>query len=200
MLQLLSTLKKHSLNDLLEDIGLGNRMPFLIAKHIAQTDGISSKGLNEHAPKANTPLVIRGTEGIVVSLAKCCRPIPGDSIIGFFNPGKGIVVHHYECRNSSEVRKKQTSWLDVEWSPDAIGEFPVEIRIELLNQRGSLATIASTISLMDSNIENITVISQDDRVSVDLLTLAVRDRVHLASIIRKLKKLSLVLKITRIKA
>ena len=98
------------------------------------------------------------------------------------------------------MRKKQTSWLDVEWSPDAIGEFPVEIRIELLNQRGSLATIASTISLMDSNIENITVISQDDRVSVDLLTLAVRDRVHLASIIRKLKKLSLVLKITRIKA
>ena len=200
MLQVLSTLKKHSLNDLLEDIGLGNRMPFLVAKHIAQTDGISSKNLNENAPKANTPLVIRGTEGIVVSLAKCCRPIPGDSIIGFFNPGKGIVVHHYECRNSSEVRKKQTSWLDVEWSPDAIGEFPVEIRIELLNQRGSLATIASTISLMDSNIENITVISQDDRVSVDLLTLAVRDRVHLATIIRKLKKLSLVLKITRIKA
>ena len=144
--------------------------------------------------------MIRGTEGIVVSLAKCCRPIPGDPIIGFFNPGKGIVVHHYECRNSSEVRKKQTSWLDVEWSPEAIGEFPVEIRIELLNQRGSLATIASTISLMDSNIENITVISQDDRVSVDLLTLAVRDRVHLATIIRKLKKLSLVLKITRIKA
>ena len=200
MLQVLSTLKKHSLNDLLEDIGLGNRMPFLVAKHISQTDGISSKHFNENTPKANTPLVIRGTEGIVVSLAKCCRPIPGDSIIGFFNPGKGIVVHHYECRNSSEVRKKQTSWLDVEWSPEAVGEFPVEIRIELLNQRGSLATIASTISLMDSNIENITVISQDDRVSVDLLTLAVRDRVHLATIIRKLKKLSLVLKITRIKA
>ena len=200
MLQVLSSLKKHSLNDLLEDIGLGNRMPFLVAKHISQTDGISSKNLTDNTPKTNTPLVIRGTEGIVVSLAKCCRPIPGDPIIGFFNPGKGIVVHHYECRNSSEVRKKQTSWLDVEWSPEAIGEFPVEIRIELLNQRGSLATIASTISLMDSNIENITVISQDDRVSVDLLTLAVRDRVHLATIIRKLKKLSLVLKITRIKA
>lgn len=88
----------------------------------------------------------------------------------------------------------------MEWSPEASGEFPAEIRIELLNQRGSLATIASTISGMDSNIENITVVSQDDRVSVDLLILAVRDRVHLANIIRKLKKLSIVLKITRIKA
>ena len=200
ILQVLQVLKKHSLNELLEDIGLGNKMPFLVAKHIAQTDANAGVKLDDHPPKANTPLVIKGTEGIVVSLAKCCRPIPGDPIIGFFNPGKGIVVHHHECRNSSEVRKKQTSWLDVEWCSEVIGEFSSEIRIELLNQRGSLATIASTISTMDSNIENITVVSQDDRVSVDLLTLAVRDRVHLATIIRQLKKLSIVLKITRLKA
>lgn len=199
MLQVLQTLKKHSMNELLEDIGLGNKMPFLVAKTIAQTD--DDAPVNDATPpKRSQPLVIKGTEGIVVSLAKCCRPIPGDSIIGFFNPGKGIVVHHHECRNSNEVRKKQTSWLDVEWSAEAVGEFPAEIRIELLNQRGSLATIASTISSLDSNIENINVVSQDNRVSVDLLTLAVRDRVHLASIIRKLKKLSIVLKITRIRA
>jgi len=200
ILQVLQILKKPSLNELLEDIGLGNKMPFLVAKHIAQTDTNGGVKLDDHPPKADTPLVIKGTEGIVVSLAKCCRPIPGDPIIGFFNPGKGIVVHHHACRNSSEVRKKQTSWLDVEWCSEVIGEFSSEIRIELLNQRGSLATIASTISSMDSNIENITVVSQDDRVSVDLLTLAVRDRVHLANIIRKLKKLSIVLKITRLKA
>ncbi|WP_347988807.1 bifunctional (p)ppGpp synthetase/guanosine-3',5'-bis(diphosphate) 3'-pyrophosphohydrolase [Methylomonas sp. AM2-LC] len=200
IIQVLQTLKKHSLNELLEDIGLGNKMPFLVAKHIVQSDINASGKLNEHDVSHSKPLIIKGTEGIVVSLAKCCRPIPGDSIIGFFNPGKGIVVHHHTCRNSNEVRKKQTSWLDVEWSPDASGEFSAEIRIELLNQRGSLATIASTISSLDSNIENINVVSQDNRVSVDLLTLAVRDRVHLASIIRKLKKLSIVLKITRIKA
>lgn len=200
IVQVVHSLKKHSLNELLEDIGLGNRMPFLVAKHICQTDHNAAVKLDDNEPRHRSPLVIKGTEGMVVSLAKCCRPIPGDSIIGFFNPGKGIVVHHHECRNSNEVRKKQTSWLDVEWSPEAAGEFPAEIRIELLNQRGSLATIASTISLMDSNIENIHVVSQDDRVSVDLLTLAVRDRVHLANIIRKLKKLSIILKITRIKA
>ncbi|MCQ8102665.1 bifunctional (p)ppGpp synthetase/guanosine-3',5'-bis(diphosphate) 3'-pyrophosphohydrolase [Methylomonas sp. SURF-2] len=200
IMQVLHAMKKHSLNDLLEDIGLGNRMPFLVAKHINQIGNQSGVKLDDSEQRPKSPLIIKGTEGMVVSLAKCCRPIPGDSIIGFFNPGKGIVVHHHECRNSNEVRKKQTTWLDVEWSPDAAGEFPAEIRIELLNQRGSLATIASTISFMDSNIENITVVSQDDRVSVDLLTLAVRDRVHLANIIRKLKKLSIVLKITRIKA
>jgi len=200
IMQVLHSLRKHSLNDLLEDIGLGNRMPFLVAKHICQIGSNTGVKLDGHEPRNKSPLIIKGTEGMVVSLAKCCRPIPGDPIIGFFNPGKGIVVHHHECRNSNEVRKKQTTWLDVEWSPEASGEFSAEIRIEILNQRGSLATVASTISFMESNIENITVVSQDDRVSVDLLTLAVRDRVHLANIIRKLKKLSIVLKITRIKA
>ncbi|WP_150051028.1 MULTISPECIES: RelA/SpoT family protein [Methylomonas] len=200
IMQVLHSLRKHSLNDLLEDIGLGNRMPFLVAKHICQIGSNTGVKLDGHEPRNKSPLIIKGTEGMVVSLAKCCRPIPGDPIIGFFNPGKGIVVHHHECRNSNEVRKKQTTWLDVEWSPEASGEFSAEIRVEILNQRGSLATVASTISFMESNIENITVVSQDDRVSVDLLTLAVRDRVHLANIIRKLKKLSIVLKITRIKA
>ncbi|MDO9238886.1 MAG: guanosine-3',5'-bis(diphosphate) 3'-diphosphatase, partial [Methylicorpusculum sp.] len=127
-------------------------------------------------------------------------PIPGDSIVGFFNPGRGIVVHHHECRNSNDIRKKQTSWLDVEWSKETTGEFPAEIRLELLNQRGTLANVAATISEMDSNIENVTVVDQDDRVSVDLITLTVRDRVHLANIMRRLRKLMIVLKITRVKA
>ncbi len=198
MLLVLQQLKSHSLSELLEDIGLGNKMPFLVAKYIAQTG--DSGDIPMRDPSRGGPLIIKGTEGIVVSLAKCCRPIPGDPIIGFFNPGKGIVVHHHECHNCNESRKKQTSWLDVEWSQEVSGEYPADIRIELMNQRGSLATIASTISSMESNIENIHVVSQDNRVSVDLITLAVRDRSHLANIIRKLKKLNIVLKITRIKA
>lgn len=199
--QVLQAMKKNTLDELLEDVGLGNKMPFLVAKLLVQTDtNGGSVRLHDGEHKPSTPLIIKGTEGIVVNLAKCCRPIPGDPIIGFYNPGKGIVIHHHECRNSNDVRKRQTSWLDVEWSPEVTGEFPADIRIELMNQRGSLATIASTISSMDSNIENITVLGQDNRVSVDQLTLAVRDRVHLANIIRKLKNLSIVLKITRIKA
>ncbi len=198
--QLLHVLKVETLDELLEDIGLGNRMPVLIAKRISQEDVNAAVKLDDQNSWSETPLMIKGTEGMVVTLAKCCRPIPGDSIIGYFNPGKGIVVHNHECRNSRDVRKKHTNWLDVEWSEDASGEFSAEIRLELMNQRGTLATVASTISSMDSNIENVTVVDQDDRVSVDLITLTVKDRVHLASIMRKLKTLNIVLKITRVKA
>ncbi|MDP3876436.1 MAG: RelA/SpoT family protein [Methylobacter sp.] len=197
---LLQIMAKPSLDDLLEDIGLGNQMPFLVAKHIAQDDIHATVKLDDNDQTQKQPLVIKGTEGMVITLAKCCRPIPGDPIIGYFNPGKGIVVHHHECRNSSLVRKKQTNWLDVEWSKDLDGDFPVEIRLEVLNQRGSLATIASTISELNSNIENVTVVDQDDRICIDLITLTVKDRVHLAKIMRRLKELSIVLKLTRVKA
>ncbi len=199
--EVISNFNMESLNELLEDIGLGNKMPLLVAKRFAQEDAAETIKLdNTEHNSITSPLVIKGSEGMVVTLAKCCHPIPGDEIIGFFNPGKGIVVHHHECRNRNEVRKNQANWLDIEWSKETSGEFPVEIKIELLNQRGTLATIASTISTMDSNIENVKVISQDDRVSVDLITLSVNNRVHLATIIRKLKKLKIVMKITRIKA
>ncbi|MGZ8189882.1 MAG: RelA/SpoT family protein [Methylococcaceae bacterium] len=197
---LLKVMSMQSMDELLEDIGLGNKMPFLVAKRIAQDDVNANIKLNTGDQIPKTSLVIKGTEGMVITLAKCCRPIPGDSIIGFFNPGKGIVVHHHDCRNRTVVRKKQTSWLDVEWSQDVVGDFPAELRIEILNQRGSLATVASTISEFDSNIENVTVVDQDDRVCVDLITLTVKDRVHLAKIMRRLKELSIVLKIIRVKA
>ncbi len=200
MKSLLEVTGKQSLDELLEDIGLGNKMPFLIAKQLTQKDIHAAVRLEDNDQIQKTPLVIKGTEGMVITLAKCCRPIPGDSIIGFFNPGKGIVVHHHECRNSNDVRKKQTSWLDVEWSHDATGEFSAELRLEVLNQRGSLATVASMISEHNSNIENVTVIEQDSRLSVDLITVSVKDRVHLAKIMRKLKELPIVIKITRVKA
>lgn len=189
-----------TLEALLENIGLGNKMPFLVAKHITQDDAHDAIKVNSTESMHTPPLFIKGTEGMVIALAKCCRPIPGDAIIGFFNPGKGIVVHHHECRNQSVLRTKQANWLDIEWSENIEGDFPTELRLELLNQRGALATVASTISEADSNIENVHVVDQDERVCVDLIILTVKDRVHLAHIMRRLKELSIVLKITRTKA
>jgi RelA/SpoT family (p)ppGpp synthetase len=197
---LLTSTKTRSLEALLEDIGLGNKMPFLCAKRLAQDDVNANVKLHDNDKTQKNPLIIKGTEGMVITLAKCCRPIPGDAIIGFFNPGKGIVVHHHGCRNRTILRKKHANWLDVEWGSDVVGDFPAELRIEILNQRGALATIASTISELDSNIENVNVVDQDVHVCVDLITLTVKDRVHLAQIIRRLKELSIVLKITRVKA
>lgn len=195
--QLLLAVKLESIDELYEEIGLGNKMPFLIAKQLNQTDISAVIKLDDTVTRKETPLTIKGSEGMVVTIAKCCRPIPGDPIVGYFNPGKGIVIHHHECRNSTNERKKSTNWLEVEWSDDASGEYPTEIRLELLNQPGTLATIASTISKMGSNIENVIITDQDGRVSVDLITLTVKDRVHLANIMRQLKKLFIVLKITR---
>jgi RelA/SpoT family (p)ppGpp synthetase len=196
---LLKMMGLKTLDNLLEDIGLGNKMPFLVAKQLTQDDVHTHVKLNDSAKVQNRPLMIKGTEGMVVTLAKCCRPIPGDAIIGFFNPGKGIVVHQHDCHNRALIKKKQNNWLDVEWGEDAKGDFVTEIRIEILNQRGSLATIATTISALESNIENVTVVEQDARVSVDLIILTVQNRTHLAKIMRRLKELAIVLKITRVK-
>jgi guanosine-3',5'-bis(diphosphate) 3'-pyrophosphohydrolase len=196
---LLKVMGIKTLDKLLEAIGLGNKMPFLVAKQLTQDNVNTHVKLNDNGKNQNRPLIIKGTEGMVVTLAKCCRPIPGDSIIGFFNPGKGIVVHQYDCHNYALIKKKHNNWLDVEWGKDAQGDFATEIRIEILNQRGSLATVAATISELESNIENVTVVEQEARVCVDSIILTVQNRVHLAKIMRRLKELSIVLKITRVK-
>jgi len=198
--ELLKVTGMHSIDELLEHIGFGNKMPFLVAKQLAQIDVNAHIKLDGPNQRQKKPLIIKGTEGLVITLAKCCHPIPGDPIIGFFNPGKGIVIHHHECRTRGVTRSKHSNWLDVEWCQDITGDYPVDLRLEILNQRWSLATVAATISEHDSNIENVSVVSQDDRVSVDLITLTVKNRVHLANIMRRLKELPIVLKITRIKA
>ncbi|MCK4493488.1 MAG: RelA/SpoT family protein [Methylococcales bacterium] len=198
--RLLLAMQLPSLDILLEDIGLGNKMPFLVAKRITQDNFCAAIKLDDGDENTKIPLTIKGTEGMVVTLARCCHPIPGDSIVGYFNPGKGVVVHHHACRNSRDVRKKQATWLDVKWCDDVMGEFSTEIRLEVKNQHGTLASIAAIISKQNSNIENVTVINQDDKISVDSIILSVQNRVHLAKVMRELKKLSIVLKLTRIKA
>jgi guanosine-3',5'-bis(diphosphate) 3'-pyrophosphohydrolase len=196
--ELLKRLDLPSMEALLEDIGLGNRLPVLVARQLMQTDAAQEAG--PAAKRSLSPLIIKGTEGMVVNLAKCCRPIPGDPIIGFFNPGKGIVVHLTECKNVEELRKKHMNWLDVQWDKQASGEFPAVIRLELMNQVGTLAKVASTISRMRANIENVQITNQDSQLSVDVITLMVKDRNHLATVVRELRKLSVVLKISRVKS
>jgi GTP pyrophosphokinase/guanosine-3',5'-bis(diphosphate) 3'-pyrophosphohydrolase len=185
---------------LLEDIGFGNRLPMLIARQLVDASTTSGSDTARTPTPRLAPLIIKGTEGMVVSLAKCCRPIPGDPIIGFFNPGKGIVIHLTECNNVEELRKRQVNWIDVQWDKHARGEFPALIRLELMNQVGTLAKVASTISRMGGNIENVQIVNQDSQLSVDYITLMVRDRNHLANVMRELRKLSIVLKISRVKS
>ena len=198
---LLEEFKLEGLNDLLREIGLGNRMPLLVARRLVddmepdrEEDG---EGEGE-VPAPSAPLVIKGSEGMVVKLAKCCRPIPGDDIVGTFSPGKGIVVHRQECHNIADFRKHGDRWLDVEWAREPSGDFSTEIKVEVGNKRGVLATVAAAISEMGSNIENVSMEERDGLTSTLRFVMTVSGRKHLAHIMRRLRAIPSVLRIARI--
>jgi len=184
-----------SLDDLYVDIGLGNQMPMVIARALLQ--GEEQHGGNEEAKPR--PLAIKGTEGAVVTFAKCCRPIPGDPILGFVTSGRGIVIHTEDCKNVAEYRNRPEKWIDVEWEPDIEGEFPIDIKLLVLNQRGVLAKVAATLSDMEANIENVSIEERDGMHSTLSFTVMVRNRQHLARIMRSLRTLEMVQRIYRLK-
>jgi (p)ppGpp synthase/HD superfamily hydrolase len=137
---------------------------------------------------------------MVVNFARCCRPIPGDPIAGLFSPGKGIVVHRSECRNLGDFQSKRDKWLEVEWSQDPKAEFTTEIRVEVGNRLGALATIAAAIAEQGSNIENVQSRDKDGMTTTLDFLVNVKGRDHLALIMRRLRQIPLVLRITRLSA
>ncbi|MBI5451106.1 MAG: bifunctional (p)ppGpp synthetase/guanosine-3',5'-bis(diphosphate) 3'-pyrophosphohydrolase, partial [Gammaproteobacteria bacterium] len=138
-----------------------------------------------------------GTEGMVMSFAKCCRPIPGDPIKGFISSGRGIVIHVESCKNVTEDRARSERWIDVQWAEEVSGEYPVEIRVEVVNRMGVLATVAAAVSEMDANIGNVVIEDRDGKYSMLTLTLEVRNRQHLAAVMRRVKALESVVRISR---
>jgi len=187
---LLEELELESMEHLLDDIGLGNRSALLIAQKMIQ-DEVS-------ANIEQQPLMIAGTEGMVVNFARCCHPIPGDAINGFVSAGRGIVIHQVSCKTTLNLRGQQDKWLDVAWSPDVNREFPVDIIVHVLNQRGVLATIAVAVSETDSNIDNVMVDERESEYSDLRLTISVLNRQHLARVIRRLRHIDMVVRITRV--
>ncbi|MCL4129175.1 UNVERIFIED_CONTAM: hypothetical protein GTU68_031752 [Idotea baltica] len=179
-------------DQLLEEIGLGDRSALLVAQKLIRSDDELNK-------VAQQPLLIAGTEGMVVSFGRCCHPIPGDLIHGFISAGRGIVVHQDNCKTTVNLRSQSEKWLDVAWAPDVQREFSVEILVHVKNQRGVLATIASAISEMNSNIENVIVDERDSEFTDLRLTIGVLDRQHLANVIRRLRPIEMVERIARLK-
>ncbi|EXJ16042.1 RelA/SpoT family protein [Imhoffiella purpurea] len=196
--------KLKDVDDLFAEIGLGNRLAALVARRLIDAeseDPAGESGIGESgADKDLHPhrLAIRGTEGMVVSFARCCRPIPGDDITALFSPGRGIVVHRSECRNLGGLEGKKDKLLHIEWSSEPEGEFPTEIRVETGNRRGALAVVAGAIAEQGSNIENVQS-REKDGMTTDLeFLILVRSRAHLACIIRRLRRVPLVTRITRV--
>ncbi|MET0066523.1 MAG: bifunctional GTP diphosphokinase/guanosine-3',5'-bis pyrophosphate 3'-pyrophosphohydrolase [Candidatus Thiodiazotropha sp.] len=198
--KILGDLRLENLEMLLAEIALGNHMPMLIARRLAGED--LAPPAAEPSTQNEQPaglLAIRGTEGMVVNFAKCCRPIPGDPIVGMFNPGKGIVIHRQGCPNLGDYKKHGHKWIETEWEADVEGEFATKIRVESGNQRGVLASVASVISQQNSNIEHVGSEERDGLSSTLVFVITVKNRRHLARIMRLLRSLPSVMRIARIK-
>jgi (p)ppGpp synthase/HD superfamily hydrolase len=180
---------------LLVDIGLGDRMAPLIARKLVSDK--QNKRTKKSNGKSSIPLTIKGTEGMVVSFPKCCYPIPGDPIHGFVTAGRGIVVHHQTCKNVALFLNHQEKWINVEWEKDIDREFQTSIRMNVTNQRGVLATVASAIADQDANIENVELGDQEDRYTTLTFVIEVKDRTHLAQVIRRVKSIKAVSQISR---
>jgi len=192
---LLDELKMESWDSLMSDIGLGNRQAPIVARQLLPEAEEESR----HDEARSTAMAISGTEGVVVNFAKCCRPIPGDPILGFLSAGRGIVVHTEDCPNVVEFRKQPERWIDINWDQNLEGIYPVNLRIESNNQRGVLADVAATISEHEANIDAVSFDERDGNYTTMHFTIEVRNRKHLAQIMRSVRSKEAVVRVNRTK-
>jgi GTP diphosphokinase / guanosine-3',5'-bis(diphosphate) 3'-diphosphatase len=185
-----------SRNDILADIGLGKRLAAVVARQLLSLG-------DSHAPEAaasGSAVVIHGSEGMAVQFARCCNPIPGDPIIGLISKGQGMIIHTHDCPVIAKGRIDPERQLDVAWDPETRKLFEVSIKLVVANQRGVLAQVAAGIAEAGSNIQNVSVNPEDDGAYTDMLfTLQVSNRLHLARIMRGLRRIPQVVRINRVK-
>ena len=177
-------------NELFEQLGLGERLAPLTARFLI---GLHD---DEKQPEAAS-LVIAGTEGVVVGYANCCHPIPGDDVMGYLSSGRGVVIHRNSCGNLINFRKQPEKWIAVSWEEDIDRDFSCQIQVEALNKTGLLAEVAATIADSDSNIEQVAVVDRHEDGTVLTFLLQVKDRTHLARIMRNIKRMPSVLRVLR---
>ncbi|MCB1907179.1 MAG: bifunctional (p)ppGpp synthetase/guanosine-3',5'-bis(diphosphate) 3'-pyrophosphohydrolase [Rhodocyclaceae bacterium] len=185
--------------DVFVDIGLGKRLPVIVARRLSQAQELETGRPDVVKPKPAGAILIRGSEGIAVQLARCCRPIPGDPIIGVIRKGQGLEVHVHDCPSIQRVRGERGRWVDVEWEPAHDRLFDVAIRVMTQNARGVLARVASAIAEENSNIQNVGMDAEQMPYSTLNFTLQVADRIHLAKVLRAVRRVPEVVRIIRSK-
>jgi guanosine-3',5'-bis(diphosphate) 3'-pyrophosphohydrolase len=184
-------MKLATLDDLLAEIGLGNAMSVVVARNL----------LNE--PENNTEesttrkLPIKGADGVLITFAKCCRPVPGDPIIAHISPGKGLVIHHESCRNIRGYEKEPEKFMAVEWDNDIDTDFIAEIKVDMFNHQGALANLTAAINDANSSIQSMNTEEKDGRVYCAFIRLTAKDRIQLANIMRKIRIMPDVLRVSR---
>lgn len=183
-----------SLNQLLEDIGIGNRPAGLVVKRLFPGDEQDEQEIVPGRPA----LAIQGTEGMVVSYARCCHPIPGDQIVGKLSKGRGLVIHQTSCRNIAYERLQNDNMIDVKWADEASGDYTCPLSLHVQNERGVLARLATIVSDEAANIEHVEVEDKDGLSTNIMFLISVKNRDHLAKIMRRLRRVHAVLRISRV--
>jgi RelA/SpoT family (p)ppGpp synthetase len=190
-------------DDLYEKIGLGERLAPLVARRMLPGDaartpaGVAEDAAGTEPGGRSAPLAIAGTEGLVVSYARCCFPIPYDPIIAYLSAGRGVVIHRANCGNLSGWHKQPEKWLPVAWEKNLERSFATELKIEVANKMGVLAEVAARISGTSTNISHVAVVERDADTSTITLELQVRDRAQLARVVRAVRSMPQVLQVRR---
>ncbi len=185
-----------SRSEVLADIGLGKRLPAIVARRLL---ALYDHPVPEGGRKNAGSIIIRGTEGMAVQFAACCNPIPGDPIIGFIKKGEGLVIHTHDCKTAVRARTDPEKWIDVDWDPETDKLFDVNVRTTVIDKRGVLAKIAAAIADAGCNIANISVEESSDMYATNHFTLQVSGRQHLARVMRALRSIPEVVRIARVK-
>ena len=185
-------------DEILIDIALGRRVNIMVAHQLSSI--VSGQGSIGRQEKFLDVISIKGSEGMAIDLADCCHPIPGDPILGYIDKDRGLIIHTHECNEIKKIKVDPEKWVDVEWEPNPDRLFKVKLDILVSNERGVLAKIASVIAEMESNIDKLTTEESDGGgfTSINFL-IEVKSRIHLADIIRNLRKIEQVSRITRFK-
>ena len=180
--------------EVLAEIGLGKRLNIVVARSLLPRNGDTVPT----TPETRTSITIRGSEGMAVQFAPCCRPIPGDPSIGLIKKGQGLLIHTQDCQNIRQSRIDPDKWVDVAWENNSGQLFEVAIKLLVLNRRGVLATVASAIAEAHSNIDSVTIAKADGTYSEINFTVQVQDRAHLATLMQNLRENPDVVRLTRV--
>ena len=186
--------------DILADIGLGKRVSLMVAHQLTAGQPDLHGVEKPKNSKVLDSITISGSEGMAVQFAPCCRPIPGDPILGFINKEKGLIIHTHDCPTTRKFKLDPDKWLDVAWDSDNKKLFKVNVRVVVINERGMLAKLAAGISDVGANIDNVSVEEPDGSQYANVnFTVQVHNRVHLAELMRNLRKIPDVVRINRVK-
>jgi len=183
--------------EILADIGLGKRMSFVVAQALTRQPGKADDGHGTHASPKPGALTLRGVEGVAIQYAKCCRPVPGDAIVGQFRKGQGLIVHLRDCATLRKQRIDGGELVDVDWAPDVQGVFESGVRVLVADRRGLLAELATAVGNADANIDTVSMERPDGSDVAMFFSVQVRDRRHLANVMRALHRIPDVRRVQR---